>query len=96
MRTANQVPSVAILSLGMDLREPQFTLQPPSLGHARGTVQDGAFCQPSLLGQAKHVMKLNFSSGVSESLKHFWQVKVMLGGLTPKEVLLVHTAPAFC
>lgn len=60
------------------------------------SVQDGASRQPSLLGQAKRVTKLSLSSGVRNSLKHFWQVRVTLGGLSPKEVLPVRAAPAFC
>lgn len=39
-------------------------------------MQDGAFRQLLLLGQLKHVMKLSLSSGVSNALQHFWQVKV--------------------
>lgn len=76
--------------------EPQLTLQPPSLDHVSGRMWDGAFHQPSPLGQAKHITKLSLSSGVSNALRCFCQVKVVLGGLTPKEVSPVHAAPAFC
>ena len=85
MNTANRVPSIAILGL----MEPQLTLQPPALSYTRGReVQDGAFRLPSLVGQANHVMELSLSSGVSSSLKHFWQVKVTLAHLYYLSTLL--------
>lgn len=94
--TANWVSSIVILSLGRDLMETQFILQPPWPGHMRESVQVGAFHQPSPLGQAKHTLKLSLTASVSISLKHFCHIKVTLGGLPPREELPVPATPAFC